>query len=60
MINGRRKIKVEIDFSNSQPFMEEMFLDLNTFAEKHNISLEVNKDISFKLFEYLTRGIHPV
>jgi hypothetical protein len=56
MINGKKKKRVEINFSNSQPFMEEMFLDLNTFAEKHNISLEVNKDISFRLYEYLTRG----
>jgi hypothetical protein len=51
---GKMKKRVEVKFKDSSPFFENLFNDLNVFCEKNNIPIEVNKQISFKLFKYLT------
>jgi len=50
---GIKKKKVEIEPKNFLPFLEEIFSDLNVFTESNNISIEINKEITFKLAEYL-------
>ncbi len=51
--NGIKKRKTEVDMTQSMDFLNEIFVDLNRFTEDNNVSLEVNKEISFKLIEYL-------
>ena len=51
--NGRRGRETEIDLTTSEPFLNELFHDLNTFCEKHSIPLEVNKERTWAIVEYL-------
>jgi len=51
--NGVKRKHVEIEPKNFLPFLEEMFFDLNSFTTDHNISIEINNEITSKLMEYL-------
>ncbi|MFQ6601151.1 DUF4365 domain-containing protein [Flavobacterium sp. C3NV] len=46
--------RIEIDFESGLPFIDKLFIDLNIFTEKHQIPIEVNKEISSNLIKYLT------
>jgi hypothetical protein len=51
--NGKKRRQTEIDLSSGKPFLDHLLHDLNTFCEKHNIPIETNKEITFRLLEYL-------
>lgn len=53
-VDGKWKKNVEVDLTKSGSFFDELFINLNTFTEKNNIPIEINKEISFNLIEYLT------
>ncbi len=45
--------KIEVDLESGVPFLENLFDDLNKFCEEHEISDEVNIEITNNLVEYL-------
>lgn len=46
--------KVKVDLRSGVPFLLALYDNLNLFCEKHSISVEINKEISLKLAEYLS------
>lgn len=56
--NGIRKRKIEINQNGCKPLLDKLFQDLNEFSDRHNISEEINKEISFNIVEYLI-GVRP-
>lgn len=51
--NGKKGRQTEIDLTTCKPFFDELFYDLNMFCESNAIPLEVNKERSWALAEYL-------
>ena len=45
---------IEFDFSGSDQFLGLMYDNLNKFCDSHGISEAINKEVSFKLVEFLT------
>ena len=56
---GGMKRYVEIDLTTGVNFSNELFHDLNIFCEKHAISMDINKEITISLVEYLTGAKIP-
>jgi hypothetical protein len=52
---NKRKVGrvVEFDLTTSEPFMDDLYYDLNEFCEKNNLSIDVNKQVSFRIAEYI-------
>lgn len=58
-INGVKKKHVDMKPDGYLRFFEEIFADLNAFTEENNLSTEINKEITYKLAEYLTNKKIP-
>jgi len=57
--NGLKGNNISIDLKSGIPFLNDLFDDLNHFTERHNIPEETNKELSFKLVEYLSGYKYP-
>jgi hypothetical protein len=51
--DGHKGRKTVIDLNTGEHFLNELFHDLNTFCDKHRIPLEVNKERTWAVAEYL-------
>ncbi|WP_088656324.1 DUF4365 domain-containing protein [Geofilum rhodophaeum] len=52
-IDKKGQKQLDIDLVSGIPFLEEMYTDLNKFTKKNNIPIEINKEVSKNLSDFL-------